>query len=127
MEKNSFGGLLKELRLKHEITLREAARRSEISAPHFSDMEHGRKAAPSRERLQRIIKALELTDKEAVELSEAAGRNQNTFAYDLPDYIMNRDYVAAALRTAKDLGAGKEQWEKFVEELYANAEKSKNS
>lgn len=127
MEQKSFGELLKELRLKHEFTLREAARKSEISAPHFSDMEHGRKAAPSRERLERIIRALGLTAEEAIELSEAAGRNQNTIAYDLPDYIMNRDYVTAALRTAKDLGAGKEQWEKFVEELYANADKSKDS
>ena len=39
---------------------------------------------------------------------------------------MDSDYVTAALRTAKDLNAGREQWEKFVEELYAS-EKSKHS
>ena len=36
---------------------------------------------------------------------------------DLPEYIMNRDYVAAALRTARDLDAGEEEWLRFVEEL----------
>lgn len=28
-----------------------------------------------------------------------------------------RDYVSAALRTARDLDAGEEEWQRFVEEL----------
>jgi len=30
---------------------------------------------------------------------------------------MSRDYVAAALRTARDLDAGEEEWLQFVKEL----------
>ena len=30
---------------------------------------------------------------------------------------MKHDYVSAALRTARDLEAGEEEWLKFVEEL----------
>ena len=30
---------------------------------------------------------------------------------------MGNDYVAAALRTVRDLGASEEDWEHFVEEL----------
>lgn len=127
MEQKTFGELLKELRLRHDITLRTAARKSDVSAPYFSDIEHDRKPAPARDKLMRMVKALELTNEEAIELYEAAGRSQNTIAYDLPDYIMNRDYVSTALRTAKKLGAGKEQWDKFVEELYANEAKCKDS
>ena len=122
----TFGELLKELRLKHNLSIREAARKAGISAPYFSDMEHGRKSAPSREVLRKVIEVLGLDKDEAESLYDYAGKAQNTIPYDLPEYIMDRDYVAAALRTAKDLNAGKEQWEKFVEELYAN-EKSKHS
>lgn len=122
----TFGELLKELRLRHNLSIREAARKAGISAPYFSDMERGRKSAPSREVLTRIVQVLNLDKNEAEELYDCAGKSQNTIPYDLPEYIMDRDYVAAALRTAKDLNAGKEQWEKFVEELYAN-EKSKDS
>ena len=38
-------------------------------------------------------------------------------APDLPSYIMERGYVSAALRTARDLDAGEEEWMKFVAEL----------
>lgn len=122
----TFGELLKELRLKHNLSIRETARKAGISAPYFSDMERGRKSAPSREVLMKIVDVLGLDKDEAEQLYDCAGKAQNTIPYDLPEYIMDRDYVAAALRTAKDLNAGKEQWEKFVEELYAN-EKSKHS
>ena len=44
-------------------------------------------------------------------------KQRNSVAPDLPDYIMRRDYVAAALRTARDLGAGEKEWAAFVEEL----------
>lgn len=121
---NTFGELLKELRLRHDVTLREAARRTGISAPYLSDMERGRKSAPSRDVLKKLVSALHLEKDEAEQVYDLAGKAQNTIAYDLPEYIMDRDYVAAALRTAKELNAGKEQWEKFVEELYANEEKN---
>lgn len=48
---------------------------------------------------------------------DLAGKQRNSVAPDLPDYIMRRDYVAAALRTARDLGAGEKEWAAFVEEL----------
>ena len=38
-------------------------------------------------------------------------------APDLPDYIMNRDYVSAALRTARDLKADQSDWEEMVAAL----------
>jgi hypothetical protein len=48
---------------------------------------------------------------------DLAGKKRDTVAPDLPDYIMDHDYVSAALRTARDLGAGEEEWNKFVEDL----------
>ena len=54
---------------------------------------------------------------EKTAMFDLVGRQRNTVAPDLPDYIMGRDYVAAALRTARDLNAGEAEWLKFVEDL----------
>ena len=48
---------------------------------------------------------------------DLAGKQKNEVAPDLPEYIMERDYVSAALRTARDLNASEQEWMKFVEEL----------
>jgi hypothetical protein len=48
---------------------------------------------------------------------DLAGKKRNAVSPDLPDYIMERDYVRRALRKAMDLNAGEEEWLKFVEEL----------
>jgi hypothetical protein len=42
---------------------------------------------------------------------------RNSVAPDLPEYIIGRDYVSAALRTARDLDAGEAEWMRFVDEL----------
>lgn len=117
---NEFGPLLKQLRLSHRVTLRGIASKAGVSSTYISELERGVKAAPSKEVLDKIVKAMNLDKDEASQLYQMAGKTQNTIAYDLPEYIMNRDYVAAALRVARDVGAGKESWDKFVEELYAN-------
>ncbi len=69
----TFGELLKELRLKHNLSIREAARKAGISAPYFSDMERGRKSAPSREVLMKIVDVLGLDKDEAEQLYDCAG------------------------------------------------------
>ena len=48
---------------------------------------------------------------------DLAGKNRNEVGPDLPEYIMESDYVSAALRTARDLDAGEEEWLEFVKEL----------
>ena len=54
---------------------------------------------------------------EKTAMYDLVGRQRNTVAPDLPEYIIGRDYVAAALRTARDLNAGEAEWLRFVEEL----------
>ncbi|WP_273234223.1 helix-turn-helix domain-containing protein [Ileibacterium valens] len=120
MTNETFGQKLKRMRLNHGLSLNKAAREAGISAPYLGDMEHGRKSAPARDKLMTLVRALGLNKAEEAELCDAAGKAQNTIAYDLPDYIMDRDYVTVALRTAKDLDAGEEIWKKFVDELLAS-------
>ena len=106
-QERSFGEVLHLLREKKDVTLRELARKINVSAPFLSDVEKGRRAPLT----------LNLDKEEERELYDAAGRQRKTIAPDLPDYIMEREYVSAALRTARDLDAGEEEWRKFVEDL----------
>ena len=116
-QERSFGEVLHLLREKKDVTLRELARKINVSAPFLSDVEKGRRAPLTAERLEAAAQALNLNKEEEQELYDAAGRQRKTIAPDLPDYIMEREYVSAALRTARDLDAGEEEWRKFVEDL----------
>lgn len=64
-----------------------------------------------------IVNILGLSEEEKDLMFNLAGRRRNTVAPDLPEYIMERDYVSSALRTARDLNASEEEWMAFVEEL----------
>ena len=111
----NFGELLAALREEHDFTLRELARQLGVSAPFLSDVEKNRSAPLTKDRLDKVAEILHLNTDEKTAMFDLVGRQRNTVAPDLPDYIMGRDYVAAALRTARD--AGEAEWLKFVEEL----------
>ena len=98
----SFGEFIAKKREEKKITLREMAKLLKITPPYLSDIEKDRRNSPEREKLDEIAAILSL---------------RKTVSPDLPDYIMDRDYVRVALRTAMDLGAGEDEWMKFVEEL----------
>ena len=88
-----------------------------ITAPYLTDIEKDRRNPPEMEKLETISNILILSDEEKTTMFDLAGKRRNSVGPDLPDYIMKRDYVSAALRTARDLDAGEEDWHKFVEEL----------
>ena len=69
------------------------------------------------QKLTQLAKILNLSKEENEQMLDLAGKKRNAVAPDLPEYIMERDYVSAALRTARDLDAGEEEWNQFVEEL----------
>ena len=49
---------------------------------------------------------------------EHRGKNKQV-PQDFADYIVERDYVMAALRTMKDMDADQEDWKRMVEEFIA--------
>ena len=97
--------------------MRELARKLDVSAPFLSDVEKNRRAPLTPERLERLAEVLSLSAAEKAEMYDIVGRQKGGVAPDLPEYIMERDYVSAALRTARDLDAGEAEWAKFVEDL----------
>ena len=113
----SFGEFLQKKRLENEITLRKMAELIGITAPYLTDIEKDRRNPPEIQKLDKIAEILSLTEEEKAVMFDLAGKQRNSVAPDLPDYIMKRDYVAAALRTARDIDADDDDWLKFLEEL----------
>ena len=113
----SFGEYLTQLREAKDVTLRELARKIGVSAPFLSDVEKNRRAPLTAERLEKVAAGLGLSEEEKAEMYDMAGKQRNAIAPDLPEYIMEREYVSAALRTARDLDAGEAEWREFIEKL----------
>ena len=113
----NFGEFVQEKREEKQMTLRKFAEAISFSAPFWSDVEKDRRNPPEIDKLHLIARILNLTESENAMMLDLAGKKRNSVAPDLPDYIMERDYVAAALRTARDLDAGEKEWNEFIEEL----------
>jgi transcriptional regulator with XRE-family HTH domain len=112
-----FGDFIAKKREEKKITLREMAKLLDISPPYLSDVEKDRRNPFDLEKLELLTNILILSEDDKTIMLDLAGKKRNEVAPDLPEYIMDRDYVSAALRTARDLDAGEEDWLKFVEEL----------
>jgi transcriptional regulator with XRE-family HTH domain len=113
----NFGDFLQKKRTERKITLRKLADQIGITAPYLTDIEKDRRNPPEMDKLEQIAKILMLSDEEKAVMFDLAGKRRNSVAPDLPEYIMERDYVSAALRTARDLDADEADWLEFVEEL----------
>jgi len=113
----NFGAFLQSKREEKGVTLRKMAEILGFSAPFLSDVEKDRRNPPELAKLELIARILGLTYEEQETMYNLAGKKRDSVAPDLPEYIMQRDYVAAALRTARDLDAGEEEWLRFVQEL----------
>ena len=113
----NFGEFLQRKRTEKQITLRKMAEMIGITASYLTDIEKDRRNPPEMEKLELISQILTLNDEDKTTMYDLAGKKRNSVAPDLPDYIMEHDYVSAALRTARDLDASEADWLKFVEEL----------
>ena len=116
-KERNFGDYIVAKRKEKDISLRKMAELVGLSAPYWSDIEKNRKNPPSLEKLEQIATILGLDDTEKSEMLDLAGDQRDTVAPDIPAYIKENDYVAVALRTARDLGASEDDWEQFVAEL----------
>ena len=106
----NFGDFISRKRIEKKITIRKMADMLGVSAPFLTDVEKDRRNPFDIEKLNQLAHILELTKEEKNEMLNLAGKKRKAVAPDLPEYIMQRDYVSAALRTARDLDAGEEEW-----------------
>ena len=114
---NNVGDFIAQKRIEKGITLRDMASRLGVTAPYLSDVEKDRRNPFDMDKLTLLASILQLAPEENAQMLDLVGKKRNSVAPDLPEYIMERDYVSAALRTARDLNAGEEEWLRFVEAL----------
>lgn len=85
---------------------------------YMSNIETDRKPAPTQEYLEKLAQELHLNvDERRYLLDLAAKSKEQCVSADLPEYIMERDIVRAALRTAKEVDATDEEWQAFIDRL----------
>lgn len=113
-----FGKFVRQKREEKKINLRKLAEILDIAPAYMSDIEKSRRYPPDKEKIEIIAKTLELTADETNYLFDmAALAKENTVSPDLPQYIMEHDIVRVALRRARDIDAGQEEWEKVIKIL----------
>ena len=113
---SGFSRFLKDKRRSREITVRDMAEKSGLSAGYYSDIESGRRNPPDRETLDRMISVLNLSDEDRVIFYDLAGKARSEAPPDLSEYINEYEEVRVALRMAKDTGDAK-VWNKFINYL----------
>ena len=119
---NTFGEFVEQKRKEKQISIRQLADMIGISPSYVSAVEKGRRNPYDKSKLDKLIKIFCLTKKETDEMYELAGKSKivkanDTVSADISSYIRENDYVGVALRTARDLQAGEEEWLQFVNEL----------
>lgn len=113
----TFGNFISQKRKDLRITLKDMADRLNISSPYLSDVEKGKRDSFDLDRLNQIAKILNLDEEESSIMMDLAGKQRNTVAPDLPEYILNTKGLSVALRKARDLDVKEEEWIKFIEEI----------
>ena len=114
----TFGAFVRQKRMEQGLSLRRLAARLGLSPVYMSNIETDRKPAPSQENLDKLAEELHLSkaDRELF-LDLAAASHKMKVPADLPEYIMERDIVRAALRTAKEVDATDEEWQEFIDRI----------
>ncbi len=114
----TFGSFVRQKRMEQGLSLRGLAARLDLSPVYMSNIETGRKPAPARENLDKLTLELHLSKEEQELLLDLAARPETMrVSADLPEYIMERDIVRAALRTAKEVDATDEEWQEFIDRI----------
>ncbi len=114
---SNIGEFICEKRMAKNITLRKLAKMLSISVTFLADIEHGRRNPMELDKLNELAEVLDLSEEEKNEMFDLAGKKRKEVAPDLKDYVVGNTYISYALRKARDMGAGEEEWLKMVEDL----------
>lgn len=114
----TFGSFIREKRQSIGLSLRTLAAKLDLSPVYLSNIENDRRPAPTRAYLERLEQELHLSKVETEQMLDLAAKSQNNrVSADLPDYIMDREIVRAALRTAREADATDQEWQDFIDRI----------
>lgn len=115
----TFGSFLNQHR-QGKMTLRAFSAKIGVTPAYISDIENDRRDPPGKELVDKMAAELSISGSNLFVFYDLAGYGRMEVSPDLLEYIMYSkaaDVVRLALRTARDHGATKEDWQKFIEEL----------
>lgn len=112
-----FGEYLKQKRMEKGITLRNFADLVGIAPSYMSDIEKSKRNAPTEDILNKMIEALDLNDDERNNMLDLAATSKDLLAKDITEYVSDNPNVRVALRKAKDLNLGDDEWIKIIEDM----------
>ena len=115
-DRQVLGAYVKERRNSRGITVRAMADLIEMGYGLYGDLETGRRCPADLETLDRIIKALRLSEDESKILYDLAGKAREAAPPDLTSYINNTNKARIALRVAKEKATDAD-WEQFTKYL----------
>ena len=117
MEK-TFGTFIKEKRLEKGINLRKLAELLVLAPAYISDIENGNRNSPSPDKMEKLVEVLGLNEDEKNEMYDLAAKDRdNTVAPDISEYVKSNDAVRVALRKARNLNLGEQEWLKIIEKM----------
>lgn len=117
MEK-TFGTFVKEKRLEKGINLRKLADLLDVAPAYISDIENGNRNSPAPDKMERLVEVLGLNEDEKNEMYDLAAKGRdNAVAPDISEYVKSNDAVRVALRKAKNLNLGEQEWLKIIEKM----------
>lgn len=105
---DSFGKLLRSLRLESGIGLRELSRLIEKSPGYLSDVESGNVPPPSKEIIVQIADALNVDKKTLLNAAKKIDP-------ELSEYVVEQPQVADFLRMAKDQEFNDDDWDRLTQ------------
>lgn len=117
----NIGEFIRGKRMEQGITLRTLSEKLNISITYLTDIEHDRRNPMDLKKLRELAEIFGLTPEEKNEMFDLAGQKRREVPPDLMDYVLARPYITAALRRARDAGAGEEEWTKLIADLERRA------
>jgi transcriptional regulator with XRE-family HTH domain len=102
-----------------DIKLKDIAEAMGMTASYLSDIIKGRRNPPDMQTLEKIAVVLSLDEEEKETMFDLAGRERDSAAPDLPNYLMDTKlpHVRKALRRANEKNIGDDFWKKVVDEI----------
>lgn len=116
MEFSEFGNRLRELRKKRRLTQRELADKADIDFTYLSKIENGL-GPPKEEKIIRIAKAL---GEDPEPLLLLAGKIPKSYR----NMIVQQKGLPEFLRTAKEHGVSKEDYERLIKQIKKRKKKT---
>jgi len=114
--KNNFGGILKSLRIKNELGLREICKLTGYDPSNWSKIERGKMFPPSDVKvLEKWAKILNLKNKEVENFIDQATIAQGMIPSDVLSEKEIVDHLPAFFRTLRNKKPTKEEIERLIE------------